>query len=215
MFTGLVRAVGRLEAVAGGVRLRWSPEAGAALGPIALGDSVAVDGVCLTVATLHDDGFRADVSPETLARSDLAERAAAGRRVNLEPSLRLGDSLGGHLVSGHVDGQGQVRGIRRDGGAWRLELAWRDPGYGRFICEKASVAVDGISLTVAGCSDDGSQFWIAVIPHTWTSTTLAERRLGDAVNLEADLLARYTERLLRHGSAAPLSAGWLAEHGWS
>jgi riboflavin synthase len=114
-----------------------------------------------------------------------------------------------------------VLAIAREAHAWRLELAWDDPAYGRYICEKASVAVDGISLTVAGCGGAGQQFWIAVIPHTWASTTLARRRVGDAVNLEADLLAKYTERLLQ-AAGTPASgeaehtidAQWLAGHGW-
>ncbi|MFY8148020.1 MAG: riboflavin synthase [Prochlorococcaceae cyanobacterium] len=225
MFTGLVRAVGTLRRDPRGVRISWAP-AHEPLGPLALGDSIAVDGVCLTAAELLADGFRADVSEETLARTGLAAKAAAGGRVNLEPALRLADRLGGHLVSGHVDGGGLVRGIALEPASWRLEIAWEDPSYGRYICEKASVAVDGISLTVAGCEPGGAGFWIAVIPHTWASTTLAERRPGDRVNLEADLLAKYTERLLQAGGqgaaaaaagsapAAALTAGWLAEHGW-
>jgi len=224
MFTGLVRGLGRLERCAGGVRVGL--ERSGSLGPIALGDSIAVDGVCLTVAACLTGGeggvagFRADVSEETLRRSALAQRAASGSRVNLEPALRLADRLGGHLVSGHVDGLGTVREIRREAGSWRLALSWRDPAFGRYICPKASVAVDGISLTVADCEADGSAFWIAVIPHTWASTTLTDRREGDAVNLEADLLAKYAERLLAerlHTAAAgeqELSAAWLAEHGW-
>jgi riboflavin synthase len=169
------------------------------------------------VAERLADGFRADVSEETLGRSTLAERAGSGGRVNLEPALRLADRLGGHLVSGHVDGLGEITAIERQSGSWRLEVAWQDPAYGRYVCEKASVALDGISLTVAGCEPDGSRFWIAVIPTTWTGTTLAERRVGDRVNLEADLLAKYTERLLRPAAAPPqatLSSAWLAEHGW-
>jgi riboflavin synthase len=218
MFTGLVQAIGRLERCPAGVRVRTG------LGPLALGDSVAVDGVCLTVAELLADGFRADVSEETLGRSTLAERAARGSWVNLEPALRLTDRLGGHLVSGHVDGLGEITAIHREPGSWRLEVAWLDPAYGRYVCEKASVAVDGISLTVAGCEPEGERFWIAVIPTTWTSTTLQGRNLGERVNLEADLLAKYTERLLRAGPAAAphpsaagegtISATWLAERGW-
>ena len=220
MFTGLVQAVGRLELAAAGVGVRTAP---GALGPLALGDSVAVDGVCLTVAERLDGdrGFLADVSEETLGRTTLAVRAAAGAAVNLEPALRLSDRLGGHLVSGHVDGQGVVRAIERHPASWHLEVAWRDPAYGRYVCEKASVAVDGISLTVAGCDPTGASFWIAVIPHTWAVTTLGHRRVGDAVNLEADLLAKYTERLLAGSAAAPPAASldpitpdWLARQGW-
>jgi len=233
MFTGLVQAVGRLERCPAGVRLRLP--AGHGLGPLALGDSVAVDGVCLTVAELLADGFRADVSEETLARTTLAARARTGDPVNLEPALRLSDRLGGHLVSGHVDGLGSIAGIERLPASWRLAIRWQEPAWGRYICEKASVAVDGISLTVAGLGPGGSNdaerglresaeagaiFWIAVIPHTWASTTLQHRRPGDAVNLEADLLAKYTERLLQAASPAaeaapaPMDARWLSEHGW-
>jgi riboflavin synthase len=223
MFTGLVRAVGRLERCPAGLRLRLAaaqdPVASAqeGLGPLALGDSVAVDGVCLTVAECFPDGFRADVSEETLARTTLAAKAEARAAVNLEPALRLSDRLGGHLVSGHVDGLGTVVAIEREPASWRLVLRWNDPAYGRYVCEKASVAVDGISLTVAGCNSEG-QFWVAVIPHTWSATTLCHRRVGDAVNLEADLLAKYTERLLQGAGTANPATGihheWLAQHGW-
>jgi riboflavin synthase len=231
MFTGLVRAIGRLEPSSSGVWVRL--ESAGSLGAIHLGDSIAVDGVCLTVAELlgGEDragvrAFRADVSAETLARSALAGRAAAGARVNLEPALRLSDRLGGHLVSGHVDGPGRVCEIRRQGDFFELALAWGDPRQGRFICPKASVAVDGISLTVAGCSEAGETFWIAVIPHTWATTTLNDRKVGDVVNLEADLMAKYAERLLEHRfplgmppsgqvtSPETLTSNWLAEHGW-
>ncbi|MFM7434633.1 MAG: riboflavin synthase [Vulcanococcus sp.] len=220
MFTGLVQAVGQLQRTGTGVELLIP--AGSALDPAALqlGDSVAVDGVCLTVAAHSPQGFRADVSEETLARTTLAAKAQRRGWVNLEPALRLADRLGGHLVSGHVDGQGTVVAVEQQPASWRLSLRWDDPAYGRYICEKASVAVDGISLTVAGCDGDGVTFWIAVIPHTWATTTLRQLRPRAAVNLEADLLAKYTERLLRQADhsgpeAAPLlTAAWLAEHGW-
>lgn len=226
MFTGLVQTVGHLRRHSGGVVV-VAPE----LADLALGDSVAVDGICLTVAALTHDGFRADVSEETLGRSTLAAKAEAGAAVNLEPALRLADRLGGHLVSGHVDGLGEVTGISRVAGSWRLDLRWLDPAYGRYVCEKASVAVDGISLTVAGCAESGDRFWIAVIPHTWEGTTLRQRRVGERVNLEADLLAKYTERLLAagmgnaaippdraggssHQAGPSVDAAWLAGHGW-
>jgi riboflavin synthase len=227
MFTGLVQAMGQLQRCSGGVEL--CVPAGSGLDPAALtlGDSVAVDGVCLTVVHRDAGGFRADVSEETLGRTTLAAKAERRAWVNLEPALRLADRLGGHLVSGHVDGLGTVVAVERQTGSWRLTLRWCDPAYGRYVCEKASVAVDGISLTVAGCSADGAEFWIAVIPHTWASTALKHLRPGDGVNLEADLLAKYTERLLQAAAAggtaaapagtaaAPaISAAWLAEHGW-
>jgi riboflavin synthase len=220
MFTGLVQATGSIERAPSGVRLRWGAAHGS-WGPadLALGDSVAVDGVCLTVAERLADGFRADVSEETLGRTTLAAKADQRSPVNLEPALRLADRLGGHLVSGHVDGLGTVQAVERQSASWHLELAWSNPAYGRYVCEKASVAVDGISLTVAGCSSDGARFWIAVIPHTWAETTLQHLRLGAAVNLEADLLAKYTERLLgavgASAAAGPaISADWLVSQGY-
>jgi riboflavin synthase len=225
MFTGLVRATGLIERAAGGVRLRWRASGdGWSPAELTLGESVAVDGVCLTVAERLADGFRADVSDETLGRSTLAAKADRRGAVNLEPALRLVDRLGGHLVSGHVDGLGRVEAIEPRPGSWHLEIRWLDPAYGRYVCEKASVAVDGVSLTVAGCAQGGGRFWIAVIPHTWGGTTLQRLRPGDAVNLEADLLAKYAESLLQarlgdgagaeSAAAGPLDLAWLAEHGW-
>ncbi|MAR52714.1 MAG: riboflavin synthase [Propionibacteriaceae bacterium] len=220
MFTGLVQAVGRIERRGAGLVVSGC----STFAPLHLGDSVAVDGVCLTVAALVGDGFLANVSEETLNRSTLGRKAVTGGSVNLEPALRLSDRLGGHLVSGHVDSIGQVMAIESLSQSWHLEVRWRDAAYGRYICEKASVAINGISLTVAGCADAGVRFWIAVIPHTWTATALRDLVTGDEVNLEIDLLARYTERLLgqtMEGAPAPMesprpmSAEWLASQGWS
>ena len=221
MFTGLVQAVGRIEPCSHGVWVHGELEG---LATLALGDSVAVDGVCLTVAERDaaGRGFRADVSEETLSRTTLGRRSRERALVNLEPALRLSDRLGGHLVSGHVDGTGTVLGIEPLVSSWRLTVAWQDPSHGKYVCEKASITLDGISLTVAGCEDGGAVFWLAVIPHTWQYTTLRQRRVGDAVNLEADLVARYLERLLAESTAgspaprhAPLTSHWLADHGWS
>jgi len=215
MFTGLVQAVGQVELR--GQRLLV--QGCAPFAPLQLGDSVAVDGVCLTVAECVGDGFLADVSEETLHRTTLGAKALRRGAVNLEPALRLADRLGGHLVSGHVDDAGEVLAIESLPQSWRLELQWQDPSYGRYICEKGSIAVDGISLTVAGCAENGSRFWIAVIPHTWASTALQYLQQGVTVNLEADLIARYTERLvLQAGADGPpassISTAWLREHGW-
>ena len=217
MFTGLVQSVGRIERRSGAVVV-WGC---APFAPLALGDSVAVDGVCLTAAELVADGFRADVSEETLRRTTLGRKADRGGAVNLEPALRLSDRLGGHLVSGHVDATGEVVGVEPLAHSWTLSIRWSEARFGRYVCEKASIAVDGISLTVAECSADGRTFSLAVIPHTWQETTLQNLVVGDTVNLEADQLARYAERLL-HADASEgrspdegLTAGWLAAHGWS
>jgi len=215
MFTGLVQAIGSVQRAGSSLLITWHPGQGLEAA-LQLGDSVAVDGVCLTVTRLLPQGFGADVSGETLARSTLGAKAERQASVNLEPALRLADRLGGHLVSGHVDGLGRVEAVERQANAWHLALRWNDHHFGRYICDKASVAVNGISLTVAGAEEDGSHFWIAVIPHTWTHTTLQHLRLGEEVNLEADLLAKYAEQLLRRGSSGSgsLSEGWLREHGW-
>ena len=219
MFTGLIQAVGTIQRRSSGVLI----EGCGAFAPLALGDSVAVDGVCLTVAERSGDGFLADVSEETLSRTTLGTKADRGGAVNLEPALRLSDRLGGHLVSGHIDAVGEVTSIEARPQSWELELRWLEPRFGRYVCEKASIAVDGISLTVARCADDGVHFTLAVIPHTWGVTTLMNRAVGDRVNLEADQLARYAERLLDgvndlDASSRPepsLSKEWLAAHGWS
>ena len=216
MFTGLVQAVGRIKRRSAAVLI----EGCSGFGPLGIGDSVAVDGVCLTVAELSGDGFRADVSEETLRRTTLGAKAERGGAVNLEPALRLTDRLGGHMVSGHVDAIGTVSSVEALPQSWELALRWQDPRFGRYVCEKASIAVDGISLTVASCSEDGVRFDLAVIPHTWSVTTLRNLAVGDQVNLEADQLARYAERLLAldaggaNQSAETISAGWLSEHGW-
>ena len=220
MFTGLIQAMGQASIGPGDVAVQ-SPDFLATVRP-RQGDSVAVDGVCLTVAKLEPWGFRADVSPETMARSTMGHPAAARTVVNLEPALRLQDRLGGHWVSGHVDGLGEVTAMERQPRSWDVEIRWQDPGFGRYMVSKGSVAVDGISLTVARCSDAGARFSAAVIPVTWAETTLQYRQVGDWVNLEADLLAKYSERLLgrqppqstdsHHGPA--ISQAWLQEQGW-
>lgn len=193
MFTGLIREVGRVASVdgdAGGVRIRIDAPATAA--QAAVGDSVAISGVCLTVVDVDDRTLSFDAVPETLARSSLS-RLAAGAQVNLEPSLRAGEQLGGHYVQGHVDGVGRVRSVEVEGAGRRI---WVDapPGLLRYVVEKGSVAVEGASLTIAGL--DGAGFAIALIPHTLEVTTLGVLESGDTVNLEADVLAKYVERLL-------------------
>ncbi len=217
MFTGLVQAMGRIQRRGNGLLVEGCEP----FGPLSLGDSVAVDGVCLTVAECVGEGFRADVSEETLQRTTLGSKAERGGVVNLEPALRLSDRLGGHLVSGHIDAVGEVIDVVERPQSWQLGLRWNEPRFGRYVCEKASIAVDGISLTVASCSDDGVTFELAVIPHTWSVTTLSRLVVGDHVNLEADQLARYAERLLmadgqdHHHYTPAISEDWLSENGWT
>ena len=193
MFTGIVREVGRTAAISGregGVRLEV--EAPETAGSTAVGDSVSIDGVCLTAVEVVDGRIAFDAVPETLARTSLGN-LAAGSRVNVEPALRAGEPLGGHYVQGHVDGVGIVRSVEEEGNGRRI---WFDapPDILRYAVEKGSIAVQGTSLTVAGLDDAG--FAVALIPHTLEATTLGELDMGAAVNLEVDVLAKYVERLL-------------------
>ena len=192
MFTGLVADLGMVTAVdatADGVRLAVST----ALAPeIAEGDSVAVNGVCLTATAIADGHFAADVMNETLRRSSLAE-AGPGARVNLELPLRAADRLGGHVVQGHVDGLGTIRDIREDGFSRVVEVAAPAETL-RYVVEKGSIAVDGISLTVASVTDDA--FSVALIPETLERTNLGAAAPGQPVNLEVDVLAKYVEKLV-------------------
>jgi riboflavin synthase len=192
MFTGIIAAVGRIAArapSAGGVRLHV--ETGAlALDDVTVGASIAVNGVCLTVVALGDAGFEADVSRETL---NCTAGFAVGARVNLEKALRLSDRLDGHLVSGHVDGVGKVSRFDAVGDN-RLLAIVAPAELARYLARKGSIAVDGVSLTINALIE--SEFVVNLIPHTLRATSLRDLRVGDGVNLEVDLLARYAERLL-------------------
>ena len=195
MFTGIVQAVGRIEErfehPSGDVSLAIDTASLSAAG-IAVGDSICVSGVCLTAVEVTPAGFRTDVSAESLARTTLGS-LEAGRRVNLEAALTPETRLGGHLVSGHVDGIAQVLARRDDARSVRLEF--RAPGtLARYIAEKGSVSIDGASLTVNAV--DGARFDVNIVPHTLAATTLGELEPGCAVNIEVDQIARYVERLL-------------------
>jgi riboflavin synthase len=194
MFTGIVQSVGAVEAVeqrGGDLRLCIAAP-GIEPTRMQLGDSVAVAGVCLTVAGLRAGGFCADVSRETLALTTLG-RWQPGQQVNLEPALRMGDALGGHLVSGHVDGIAQVLARSGDARSLRLRLSLPQP-QARYLARKGSVAVDGVSLTVNDV--DGVQFGVNLVPHTVAATTLGVLAPGAAANVEVDQMARYAEGLL-------------------
>jgi riboflavin synthase len=197
MFTGIVQDVGvviGIEPRAGDVRLQVGTVR-LELAGTALGDSIAVAGVCLTVVSLEAQSFSADVSNETLRLTTVGSWRP-GQRVNLEPALRAGDALGGHLVVGHVDGTAQISA--RDGDARSQRLRVRVPeALARYLARKGSVTLDGVSLTINGVQ--GEEFEVNLVPHTLAVTTLGELEVGDRVNIEVDLIARYTERLL--GSA--------------
>jgi riboflavin synthase len=193
MFTGIVREIGTVAGIAtrdAGARLEI--ESGLA-SETAAGDSVSVEGVCLTAAEVGPELFTADVMNQTLSLTTLGE-LERGAPVNLEPALRAGEPLGGHLVQGHADGVGSIVSEMADGFARRLRVSIPD-GLGRYLVEHGSVAVAGVSLTVAALGDDW--FEVSLIPETLERTTLGRLGEGDRVNLELDVLARYVERLLR------------------
>ena len=195
MFTGIIRGLGNiaeLRKVEGDVRIVI--DAGETdLGALALGDSVAVNGVCLTVISLEAGGFAADVSRETLSLTSLGQ-CVAGALVNLEPALRAGEPLGGHLVSGHVDGLATLVSDIPDARSRRLRFSVPEQ-LQRFIAAKGSVTLDGISLTVN--TTDAGQFDVNIVPHTLAVTNLGQRVVGNQVNLEVDMLARYVDQLLQ------------------
>lgn len=203
MFTGLIEGVGRvlaLEPVGGDVRLRIAVGS-LPFADVALGESIAVSGVCLTVIEFDAMSFSADASTETLALTTLG-KLAVGHAVNLERAMRPTDRLGGHLVSGHVDGVGRVLSVHEDARAQRWRFA-APASLLKYIATKGSICVDGVSLTVNAV--DGEGFEVALIPHTVSHTAFASTQVGDAVNLEVDLVARYVERLLA-ARAAPEEA---------
>ena len=216
MFTGIITAVGAITALqprGGDTRLRVATGK-LDLSDVRPGDSIAVSGVCLTAVELPGDGFWADASRETLERTTLGA-AKPGAAVNLEKALTPTTRLGGHLVSGHVDGIGTVTDWRSDGRSWRLRIQAPD-ALARYIAAKGSICVDGVSLTVNRV--DGAAFELNIVPHTLAETTLADFALGRRVNLEVDLIARYLERLLLGERAAQpggaLTEALLREHGF-
>lgn len=217
MFTGLIEAIGTIAVVEPqGSDLRLRVASGSLpLAEVVLGDSIAVNGVCLTVTGLPGDGFWADLSGETLAHSSFAT-LKVGTRVNLERALTPTTRLGGHLVSGHVDGVAEVVERSSDGRSERFRLK-APAALAKYIAHKGSVCIDGISLTVNRV--DGAHFELNIVPHTLGQTTLAGFRPGQRVNLEVDLIARYLERLmLGEAAAEPISSGislaFLAENGF-
>ena len=213
MFTGIIQAIGRIESLTprgDAVRLAIVAD-GFDTSDVALGDSIATSGPCLTAVALGPGRFEADVSPETLARTTLGNKRA-GDPVNLEKALRLSDRLGGHLVSGHVDGVGSVVSRIEREGYVQFRLA-APAELARYIAHKGSIAVEGVSLTVNAVA--GHEFELMIIPHTLERTTLGGLRPGSRVNLEIDLVARYLERLSgRDGDQGGITADTLKQAGW-
>ena len=216
MFTGIVEEVGTVRWVGGGT---LSIDAEEILTDVHLGDSIAVNGVCLTVTSFDKNHFEADVMPETVRRTSLAE-LRKGSLVNLERALTLASRLGGHIVSGHIDGVGTVAGLRQEGNALLLTVA-AAPALLRGIVEKGSVALDGISLTVATVTAE--TFTVSLIPHTREVTNLRAKRAGSRLNIETDIIGKYVEKLMAAKdagqAAAPEAAGgitpaFLARYGF-
>ena len=215
MFTGIIQAIGEIAAMeprGGDLRLRIRTGK-LDLADVAIGDSIATSGVCLTVTELPGDGYWADVSVESLNLTTLGDRET-GDPVNLEKSLTPTSRLGGHIVSGHVDGVGTVCSVTRDARSWRYVMS-APPELTRYIAQKGSITVDGTSLTVN--SVRGSEFELNIIPQTFEETVFSEYREGSRVNLEVDVIARYLERLLQGSEAdtsAPLSMDTLRASGF-
>ncbi len=228
MFTGLVQGMGKIRSL-GKDRFSLTIQdqtSQVMLADLRIGDSVAVDGVCLTVEEILAEGFVATASPETLQRTTLGKRLGAADDVNLETSLRVGDKIGGHFVTGHVDGISCLVESLSTGKAWEmtfssppgLETQWQKY-IAPYIVSKGSVAVNGISLTISDCDVKGSWFKVAVIPHTYTETNLSSLKLGDWVNVEGDVLGKYVDKLISYRlgentSSEDISLNFLAENGY-
>lgn len=211
MFTGIIEEIGKVRKINRGSRsVTLEIEAKRVLEDTRIGDSIATDGVCLTVTAVGKGSFEADVMPETMNRTNLG-RLKPGDRVNLERALCLNSRLGGHMVAGHVDGTGRiVAQVQDENAIWITVEA--GPEILRYIVGKGSVAMDGVSLTVAYVDD--SVFKVSVIPHTQEETTLTTKRVGERVNLENDMIAKYVEKLLKPQKTEGLSLEFLQAHGF-
>ena len=216
MFTGIVEEVGTVRSVvSGGSSGEIAINASTVLENTKIGDSIAVNGVCLTVTKMTDGGFTADVMPETLRRSNLGG-LHIGDGVNLERAMAADGRFGGHIVSGHIDGVGNVAEMKKESNAVWVKIS-ADKDILRLIVEKGSIAIDGISLTVAEVSD--RDFSVSIIPHTGSETTLLKKKIGDKVNLENDIVGKYVEKLLQPKSVSSkteskITMEFLREHGF-
>jgi riboflavin synthase len=213
VFSGLVKGIGRVTSrTSSGGDVRFAIDLGsAAIAPLAVGGSIAVNGVCLTAVAVAPHAFTADVSAATLAVTTLG-KLGAGSRVNLEPPLKAGDPLDGHIVTGHVDGVGEVIGVEQVGGSKRIVVAV-PTALSRYIAPKGSIAIDGVSLTVNAVG--AAELEVNIIPHTQSVTVIGEYSRGTAVNIEVDMLARYLERLVQPGAPRGVDLNTLREHGYA
>lgn len=210
MFTGIIEEIGTIKTIQHGAKSAvLEIHASKVLEKTLLGDSISTNGVCLTVVEQTADSFRVEAMNETLARTNLGS-LQQGAKVNLERALAMGDRLGGHMVSGHIDGTGVIQSMRQDDIAWWVEIGC-DNKLMRYIIEKGSIAIDGISLTVA--SVQANSFEVSIIPHTKDHTTLLAKSVGDTVNLENDLVGKYIERFTM-GQTGSLSLEDLAKKGY-
>lgn len=193
-----------------GRSLHLTVEARTVLEDAKIGDSIAVNGVCLTVVRFDGDSFTADVMPETYDMTSLSA-LTIGAAVNLERTMAVGDRFGGHIVQGHVDGQGQIQSLQQDEIAWRMTVK-APSDLLKYIAPKGSITIDGISLTVIDVGDD--TFSVSLIPHTWAVTSMKQRKVGDRINLEVDILAKYVERMLSARMGSRVTEEFLREHGF-
>lgn len=221
MFTGLIEEIGEMRRIGRqGEAMVLSISASKVLDDLKLGDSVAVNGVCLTAKTIDKDSFTVDVMPETYRNTNL-KQLQPGSKVNLERAMAAGGRFGGHIVQGHVDGVGVIRSVRSDQNAVVYEIAPSNDDVFKYILPKGSVTLDGISLTVVRTTDHS--FTVSIIPHTLAETVLAYKGPGDTINIECDILGKYVEHLLNYGSEgnssrrskAGISRDYLAEHGFA
>ena len=218
MFTGIIQSIGKLKQEKNFLIIEIIDQPF----DMQIGDSIAVDGICLTVKEISNNEFTVDVSEETLKKTTLGEKSRTNRIVNLEPALRISDRLGGHIVSGHIDGLGKVENVEKLEKSWMLSIRWKNKSFSKYIVDKGSICVNGISLTIAKSENHGEIFTIAIIPHTWSNTNLKYLSIGDSVNLEGDALIKYVEKLLffeknkySEKLSEDISSNWLKENGWN
>ncbi len=218
MFTGIIQSIGKLKKEKKYLNIEILDQSF----DVKIGDSIAVDGICLTVKEISNNQFKVDVSEETLKKTTLGDKSSINDIVNLEPALRISDRLGGHIVTGHIDGLGNVENLEKLEKSWLLSIKCQDKSFSKYIVNKGSICVNGISLTIAKSLNQGETFTIAIIPHTWDNTNLKYLSVGDSVNLEGDALIKYVEKLLIYEkdkdssqSSEEISSKWLKENGWN